>query len=260
MTELARAAGSTVFRIQDCPHPEVQRQLVATLSREGRKVTLEPGLADAVLPLHGRMMDQIWKGFNHGTRQRINKARRGPVQIRRLVQPHELTQAYEAWRATAVRKSFSEVRPWSSLEPVVRHCVARGLGSVLASFLDQRLLAAIFITHIGKTASYVYGGYVDGAEKHSPTQVLHDEAIRECLAKGLADYSFGTLLAPKQPEARGVDEFKLGFGALARPQQDTIVWVRKPVIYASIERLRRGWLGRNLEGRMRRLLIRRGDR
>jgi lipid II:glycine glycyltransferase (peptidoglycan interpeptide bridge formation enzyme) len=129
----------------------------------------------------------------------------------------------------------------------------------LAGFLDQRLLAAIFITHIGNTASYVYGGYVDGAEKHSPTQVLHDEAIRECLAKGLADYNFGTLLGPKQPEARGVDEFKLGFGAVPRQQQDTLVWVRKPVLYASMERLRRGWLGRSLESRLRQVLIRRGE-
>ena len=260
MAELVRADQSTVLKIQDCPHPDVQHQIVAALRRGGRKLTQEPGLADAVLPLRGRTMDQIWKGYNHGTRQRINKARKGPIAVRRLTQPEELAQAYEAWRATAIRKSFTEVRPWASLEPVVRRCVDQGAGTVLAGFLDQRLLAAVFITHIGDTASYVYGGFVDGAERHSPTQVLHDEAIRECLAKGLANYSFGALLAPRQPEARGVDEFKLGFGALPRAHQDTVVWVRKPVLYGSVERLRRGWLGRNLETRLRRVLIRRGER
>ena len=260
IAKLAQAVDSTVLTIQDCPHAEVHGNVVAALRRGGGKTTLKPGMAEAVLPLAGRTMDQIWKGFNRGTRQRIKKANSGRLQIRRLTRPEDLAQAYGAWIATASRKSFSDVRPWVSLEPVVQHCVENQMGSVIASFLDEKLLAAAFVTHIGGTASWVYGGYVDGAQKHSPTHVLQHEAIRESLEKGLARYNFGGLLSDTQPLARGVDEFKLGFGAIPRPQVDTIVWERKPVLYASVEWLRKGWVGRNLEAGLRRVLIRRGEK
>jgi hypothetical protein len=259
MADLARGIGSATVSIQDCPRGEIQRSIAAALERAGHKTILKPGASDAVLPLRGRTMEEIWKGFNHGTRRRIKKGR-SELAVRRLTEPEELAQAYAAWIATASRKSFSDVRPWATLEPVVRPCVLQGLGSVLGSFLDDKLLAAVFITHIGDTAYYVYGGYVDGAEKQSPTHVLHDEAIRESREKGLIGYNFGSLLGPAQPHARGVDEFKLGFGAIPRPHQDTLIWVRKPVLHASMDRVRRGWLGRNLEARVRQVLIRRGQR
>lgn len=258
LADLARSMGSTTVTIHNCPRGDIQRSTAAALERAGHKTILKPAVSDAVLPLDGRTMEEIRKGYSHGTRRRIKKARSG-LAVRRLTEPEELAQAYGAWIATARRKSFSDVRPWESLRPVVRHCVEQGLGSVLGSFLDQKLLAAVFITHIGDTAFYVYGGYVDGAEKQSPTHVLQDEAIRESVEKGLAAYNFGSLLGPTLPEARGVDEFKLGFGAVPRPHQDTLIWVRKPVLHASVERLRRGWLGRNLEARLRKALIRRGQ-
>ncbi len=257
MADLGRATGSTTVSIQDCPRGDIQQSIAAALERAGHKTILKPTASDAVLPLGGRTMEEIWNGFNHGTRRRIKKGR-SRLAVRRLTEPEELAQAYRAWTATARRKSFSDVRPWESLQPVVRHCLDQGLGSVLGSFLDQQLLAAVFITHIGDTAYYVYGGYVDGAEKQSPTHVLQDEAIRESLEKGLTAYNFGNLLGPTQPEARGVDDFKLGFGAVPQPHQGTLIWVRKPVLHASVERLRRGWLGRTLEERLRQVLIRRG--
>jgi lipid II:glycine glycyltransferase (peptidoglycan interpeptide bridge formation enzyme) len=222
-------------------------------------MTVKPGRADAVLPLQGRTMDQIWKGFNHGTKRRIKKAWARELTVRRLTRPEDLNCAYEAWMATAQRKSFSDVRPWESLEPVVRHCLEHRLGSVLATFLGDTLLAAIFVTQIGDTATYVYGGYTDYAQEYSATHVLQHEAIRESLERGLARYNFGYLLTEEQPLARGVDQFKLGFGAVPQRHLDTIVWERKPLLYASVERLRRGWLGRSLEVGLRRMLIRRGE-
>jgi hypothetical protein len=61
-----------------------------------------------------------------------------------------------------------------------------------------------------------------------------------------------------QPAARGVDEFKLGFGDEPARSPDTIVWKRRPVLYDTIQRLRHGRLGRALEQRLRLRLIRRG--
>jgi hypothetical protein len=257
MADLAREMDSTVLVVQDCPSPEMQQSVVAALRQRSHRATLRPAMADAVLPLQGRSLEQLWRGFNHGTRQRIKKAGSNGLEIRPLAESTELMQACTAWTATADRKRFSHVRPWPSLEPVIRHCIDGGLGSVLGSFRDGKLLAAAFITYIGDTASYVYGGYADGARQHSPTHVLQYEAIRESVNRGLAGYNFGSLLGPSQLEARGVDEFKLGFGAIPRPHLDTVVWERKPLLYASMEWLRRGWLGRSLEVQLRKALIRR---
>jgi hypothetical protein len=257
MVDLAREMDSTVVVVQDCPNPGVQQSVVAALRQRGNRVSLRPAIADAVLPLRDRSLDQLLKGFNHGTRQRIKKARSNGVEIRPLEASSELSQAFEVWTATATRKAFSNVRPWPSLEPVITHCIGQGLGTVLGSFRDGKLLAAAFITYIGDTASYVYGGYADGARQYSPSHALQYEAIRESVGRGLDWYNFGGLLGPSQPEARGVDEFKLGFGATPRPQLETVVWERKPLLYASMEWLRRGWLGRNLEAQLRKALIQR---
>jgi hypothetical protein len=258
LSEVAGRVDCTALILQDCPHAAVHQDLLAAL-RRGRKTTVKMGRADAVLSLEGRTMDQIWKGFNHGTRQRIKNARARELTVRHLSRPEDLHRAYQAWIATAQRKSFSDVRPWESLEPVVRRCLDQRLGSVLGTFLGDTLLAAALVTHIGDTATYVYGGYMDDAQQYSPTHVLQHEAIRESLERGLARYNFGYLLAEEQPLAQGVDQFKLGFGAVPQRHLDTIVWERKPLLYASVERLRRGWLGRNLEPRLRKALIRRGE-
>lgn len=259
LMEMARQVGSMAVVIKDCPHAEVHRDVLAALRRRGLTTSLSPGPADAVLPLEGRTIDQIRSGFNHGTRGRIRKGLAGPLSVRRLTAGEDLVKAYAAWIATANRRSFTDVRPWMGLEPVLRHCIDNRLGSVLGSFLDEKLLAAAFVVHVGKTAAYVYGGYMDGAEKYSPTHVLQFEAIRESLERGMATYNFGMLIAEGQPAGRGVDEFKLGFGAAPERHLDTIVWRRRPLLYASIERLRSGRIGGKLEGLLKRKLIRRGD-
>ncbi len=54
-----------------------------------------------------------------------------------------------------------DVRPWAALKPVLRCCTDQDLGFVLAAYLEDRMLASIFVTQIGRDAVYVYGGYRD---------------------------------------------------------------------------------------------------
>jgi hypothetical protein len=260
IVQLGRETNSMAMIIRDCPHPDVHRDLLAAFEERALSLATIPGPADAVLRLEGKTIDHIRSGFNRGTRGRINKAQRGPLTVRHLTAPEDLANAYAAWMATANRKSFSDVRPWPGLEPVLRHCIDQDLGSVLGSFAEHRLVAAAFITYVGSTAAYVYGGYMDGAEKLSPTHVLQYEAIRESLEKGMSAYNFGYLISGYQATAKGVDDFKLGFGAEPHQHLDTIVWKRRPLLYQSIERLRRGWIGRNLEAFARNRMIRRGKK
>jgi hypothetical protein len=259
LVKMAGQVDSMAVVIKDCPQADVHRDVLAALQRRGLTTSLAPGVADAVLRLEGRTLEQIRRGFNHGTRGRIRKGLAGPLSVRRLTADEDLAKAYAAWIATANRRSFTDVRPWIGLEPVLRHCVDNGMGSVLGSFLEERLLAAAFIVHIGKAAAYVYGGYMDGAEKYSPTHALQFEAIRESLERGMATYNFGNLISEAQPAGRGVDEFKLGFGAAPQRHLDTILWKRKPLLYAAIDRIRRGRVGGRLEALLKWKLIRRGD-
>jgi GNAT acetyltransferase-like protein len=258
ISELAGRAKSMAVLIRDCPHAEVHHDLIVAFRRAGLGTQLHKGPSDAVLTLEGRTIEQIRSGFNRGSRSRVKRGQKD-VTIRQLCGAEDLTKAYAAWMATAARKSFTDVRPWLGLEPVLRHCIDNGLGMVLGSFLQERLLAASFITFVGTTASWVYGGYMDDAEQHNPTHVLQFEAIQESLTRGFPRYNFGYLLAENQPGARGVDEFKLGFGAVPQRHHDTIVWKRRPLAYAAIEWLRRGSIGRSLEAVLKRQLIGRGD-
>jgi hypothetical protein len=256
---LASRVRSMAVIIRDCPRADVHRDLCGAFSGMNCRMILTPGSADAVLPLAGRSLEEIRKGFNHGTRGRVRKALSGSLQVRHLTAPEELKAAYSAWMATATRKSFTDVRPWRALEPVLHHCIINRLGFVLGTFIDDRLLAASLVVHVGNSASYVYGGYVDGAEKYSPTHVLQFEGIRESLERRLEAYNFGMLISEVAPEGRGVDEFKLGFGALPQRHLDTILWKRRPLLYDALERLRKARAGSRLEGYVKQLLVRRGD-
>jgi hypothetical protein len=258
LIDLGKTVNATAMIIKDCPNPLVHHDLLEAFRRRRLALVLTRGPADAILPLQGRSMDQIRSGFNHGTRQRVKKGQAGALSIRRVNTETDLAQAYAAWIATANRKSFNDVRPWEGLQPVLRHSIEHNLGTVLGSFLGERLLAAAFVVHVGTTAAWVYGGYMDGAEKHNPTHVLQFEAIRESLERGMERYNFGNLIAEGQPTGRGVDEFKLGFGAQPERHLDTIVWKRRPLLYDAIERIRRGSIGGKIEALLRKQLISRG--
>jgi lipid II:glycine glycyltransferase (peptidoglycan interpeptide bridge formation enzyme) len=203
-------------------------------------------------------MDDVWKGFHQGTKRAVKKGQQGCIYVQRITRTEDLRKAHDAWLATAARKGFSDIRPWATIEPVLRRCVDDGIGSVLASFLGERLLAAIFLAHVGKTATYVYGGYVDGCEQYHPNHVLHYEAIQHCLENGMGAYNFGDLnwTGPLQPN--GINQFKLGFGAVPHTQLDTIIWKRKPLMYHLVEQLGQRRFGQTLQGLVKWRLMRRG--
>lgn len=258
LDELTREHRSVEVAIHGCKHSDVHRDVGEGLSRLGRSVTLRPGASDAVLDLRGLSLDDVWRGMHELTRRNVKKGRRNGIEIRALASPSELKLAHAAWLATANRKGFGDVRPWEFLEPVVRRCVEAGLGVVLAGCKDGRVLAAIFVTFFGGEGSYVYGGFVDGAEKESPNHVLHLEAIRRCLARGLAAYNLGALTWNWRAQHAGVDRFKLGFGAVVVPQPHSIVWTRRPLLAKGIAWARRNPLGQSALAAVRRRLLRAG--
>jgi hypothetical protein len=242
--DVARTQKSMEVVIEGCPQREVQVDLLQAFHAHDLSVKSFPGVTRAVLPLEKRTMDDIWHGMNKGTKWTIKKGIKGALEVRNLTDINDLRKAHEAWMATARRKGFSDVRPWKGLEPVLRYSVNNRLGSVLGSFLSGELLAAIFVTYVGKTAIYAYGGYMDHCEKYYPNHILQYKVIQQCLAMGVIEYSFGDLNPQYQVSRSGVDQFKLGFGAIPLPQTETISWIRKPLLCSA-----RDWVKRQKSGK-----------
>jgi lipid II:glycine glycyltransferase (peptidoglycan interpeptide bridge formation enzyme) len=245
LQELAGEMNSLTVSIRYCPNKEVHRDLVQAFARAQLKVKLIPGVEEGVLLLKGRTMDDFWKNFRTGTKRNVKKGLTGQIRVERITSSSHLLSAYESWMSTARRKGFPDVRPWPALEPVLRHSVESGMGQVLATFLDDRLLASVFVTYIGERGSYVYGGYMDGAECYHPTHVLQYIAIQESLERGMTAYTFGDL--HEKSSRNGVDQFKLGFGAIPQRNLDTIIWERRPLYHRLIRWLRHQSLGKSLE-------------
>ena len=257
--EIARRSNSIVVSLKGCPRHDVIDDLASGMRRAGLKLTRRPGEREAILALHGSTLDQLIAGFHKGTRRAVKKGREGSVEIRRVVGTDELRSAHATWLATAARKGFSEVRPWETAEPMLRHSIDAGLGAVFASFVAEELVASIFVTYIGNSAAYIYGGFSDDAERHRPNHVLHLEAIDVALEGGYATYNLGRLTPSPQAAIDGVDQFKLGFGASPVTAPDTVVWERKRVVYGVMQRLRQQRVGTALETFLRRRLASRSS-
>lgn len=245
LRELAKDVNSVTVSIQGCRSKDVHQDLVRAFDRQELKVSLTRGVLEAVLLLEERAMEDLWDNFRTLTKRSVKKGLAGPIRVERLTIPRDLIRAYESWMATARRQKFSRIRAWPAIEPVLRHSVDSGAGQVLATFLDDRLLASVFVTHIGESSSYVYGGYMDGAESYRPTHVLQYVAIQEAIERGMTTYTFGEL--NEEPSWTGVDQFKLGFGASPQRNLDTITWERRPVCHRLIEWIRGMGVGKTLE-------------
>jgi hypothetical protein len=248
---LAREHNSIEIAFEGCAEARAHHDLCSALRRRGAAVAFRPGPVHAVVPLDGVELDAARRRMSEGARRNIKKAEKSGLRVAAVSASKDLERAHEAWLSTARRKSFGDVRPWRYLEPAVKRCLDEGLGTVLAAFKDDRLLASIFVTFIGGAGVYVYGGFVDGAEPYSPNHVLHLEAVKLCLERGLKTYDLGAMNG--EP---GLNRFKLGFGAEARPQLDTIVWRRRPLLSRAYSWARRSSAGRRLvELAKRRLLV-----
>lgn len=254
VVELARDWNSIAVSFADCSEPQVREDLESAARGAGLRTVRSPGTAEAVLRLTDADPDQIWTGYDQNVRRNIRKARKGGVHVREVTDPHELQTAHRAWMASAGRKNFSSIRPWPTLEPVVRTSLDRDVARVLASFSRDEMLGAIFVTFMGGVARYVYGGFFDGVDRLRPNHILHDEAIRIALEREMNSYSFGSVFDPDDPGRHGVDRFKLSFGATVELGVPTIVWERRPQMLHAFDRFKRLRVGvRVQEAALRRL-------
>jgi len=261
LEDLARSLNAIEIGMMGCrsaDHVGVHADLVSALRAKGNKVVLSQSTSKAVIPLERRTAEDVWRGMRKMAQTSVKKGLKR-TQVRSLIDDGDLRKAHDAWLATARRKGFSDVRPWIALQPVLRHSVDAGKGAVLASFDGNALLAAIFVSYVGRVALYVYGGYLDGCERFYPNHVLHHEAIAECLRRGVKAYSLGNLSAQYPEKPSGADQFKLTLGAVPTLEPDAISWKRRPLLCDVVDWLRGTRGGRRISAALKRHVVRRAD-
>lgn len=247
VTQIADKFNSAAVFVKCCPDPQVHKDLLSCAAIMRLKTTIVPGETRAVVDLTNGDFEDVSARFDQNLKRNIKKAQKSGVTVRQVIDPEGLRQGYLAWIATSGRKGFSDVRPWPLLEPIIRDTTEKGLGCVLASYKDDRMLGAIFLTCCGGVAEYQYGGFFDGTEEFRPNHILHNEALRIAIERKMRSYNLGTLLRPDSPGEHGVDRFKLGFRPHVTQMATTIVWERRPLLYNSYRWLKRQKAGRRLE-------------
>ncbi len=243
-----------------CPSTAIHRGIADAAAAGGMKLRVGRGEIDGVLSLQNRSIEQITKDFKKGARWSLKRALAGPLRVSCVTTDEDLYAAYETWMATAKRKRFADVRPWPALKPVLRQCIDSGNGIVVAAFHESTLVASAFVTLMGGSSYFVYGGYVDGAEALHPNHLIQQFAIQESLSRGLKTYSFGSLSPNWNAAPTGVDLFKLSLGAVAVPQLDTLTWERRPLTDRAVQWSRRQKFGRKLTPLVKRWVMARGSR
>jgi len=108
--------------------------------------------------------------------------------------------------------SFCDARPW-----------------LLGGFVEDRMMSAIFVSDIGRSPLYLYGGFIDRSEQFFPNHVLQEEIILRCLRAGKKEYDMGSLTPYQETDPQGVDQFKFGFGVVVTRHDDNITWYNKPL-------------------------------
>jgi Acetyltransferase (GNAT) domain len=252
---LARTEGAVAVSLRSIRDPVLFDDLAHELAQRRLTCTRMPAVREALLDVGSRDLASMRAGYQTRTRRAIRKAEARGARVERLTSEPALQAAHATWLATAERKGFADVRPWPALAPVLTECLRRQRGTVYGSLVGDRIVAAIFVTFIGDTARYVYGGFHADAAAISPTHALHDAAIAETRERGLAAYCLGTLMGDGTPGRDGLDDFKLSFGARAVPQADTLTWERRPRLHRGIQRLRYSGTGKALLRLWRRRLL-----
>ncbi len=256
IAELADEFNSLAVFLKGCPDLEVHRDIADCADGMHLKTKLQPGETRAIVELNGCTLEGVASRFDQNLKRNIKRAQNSGLFVRQVSDVNGFKQGYSAWMATAERKGFGDTRPWPMLEPIIRKTTEKGLGCVLASFKDNEMLGAIFLTHCGQMAEYQYGGFFDGTEELRPNHILHYEAIRMAFERNMRGYNLGTLLQPNSPGAHGVDRFKLAFRPTVHQAAPTIVWERKPRLYKTYQWLKRRHMGRRLERQFKRWLRR----
>ncbi|HEY0757152.1 MAG TPA: peptidoglycan bridge formation glycyltransferase FemA/FemB family protein [Ktedonobacteraceae bacterium] len=149
-------------------------------------------------------------------RYNVRLAARKGVEIRTAQSLEELRAWYALLDTTGERDEFGIHTP-AYYRKVWDIFVTRAQASLLLAYMENELLAGIFVTHLAHEAIYLYGASSNARRNLMPNYLLQWEAIRRAREAGASTYDFwGIPATDETTEAlAGVYRFKSGWGGRA---------------------------------------------
>jgi lipid II:glycine glycyltransferase (peptidoglycan interpeptide bridge formation enzyme) len=180
--------------------------------------------------------EALWKNLKSECRNRIRKAERLGIQVRHEQSGEFVDDFWAMSTETFARAGAQPTHNRLFAESLWQRLAPHGRLIVLSAFHEGRRIATLVLPCDGR-AAYYWGGAARAETRHLPAaNLLHWEAIRESLRRGLAGYDFNSTTG-------GPGRFKQTFG----PTKVRVAthWERTPsallaMLKRGVERYRRG--------------------
>ena len=176
----------------------VDRPDTKTTTSYAHVVDLEPGY------------EALWRGFRQSNRNKVRKARRAGITVRRARAAADFHEYYKIWALCCRRwgrRDYLGSRFFCELDRLDQEGVHLWLAED-----DGKPIAGLLNFAWGRTVLSWGNVSLSGKWCHAPNNLLHVVAIQDAIRRGAHTYSFGT-----NPDLPGVEVFKSSFGTRPRP-------------------------------------------
>ena len=163
-----------------------------------------------VLDLHPAEREMV-KRLRSSTRRNINKALKENIEIS-VDTSIEFLEAFYRLNCLTRKHHGLPPQPLKFFKMLYKHILSENKGIVvLARHHKQTIAGAVFL-HFGDTATYKYGASHRDYLSLRPNNLVMWEAIKWYAARGYRKFDMGR----SEPDNRGLNQFKNGWGAAAR--------------------------------------------
>lgn len=175
--------------------------------------------------------DELLREMNQKTRYNVRLASRRGVTVRKGDHT-DLELLYQLYAETSIRDRFI-IRDPAYYQVAWGSFIKAGLAQPFIAEVGEEPVAAVFIFHFGKRATYMYGMSRDLHREKMPNHLLQWEAIKWAKAIGCTIYDFWG--APdkfsEEDPMWGVYRFKKGYGAEVLRTIGAWDYIAKPILY-----------------------------
>lgn len=169
------------------------------------------------LPLKGRTLEEIFKGFHTNWQRNVKKADRLGVKVR-VGTEQDLPAFYKILELTSARDRF-KVRGFSYFQEMYRALSAEDPNRIRLYLAedDEEVLAATLAVYVNGQTWYLYGASSNEKREKAPNHALQWRMIQDAYALGAHTYDFRGIsnTLDESDHLFGLLRFKLGFGGEA---------------------------------------------
>ncbi|MCY0904037.1 lipid II:glycine glycyltransferase FemX [Arthrobacter sp. H14-L1] len=160
--------------------------------------------------------ETVFASFRQRGRRSVRKAEKNAVTVREVpVEPATSALMYALYKETSERAGFY-LRAADYYKNFWRDAAAQGYGSLYFAYLDDEVIAGIFVTHFGTKALYKDGASSRSYDNTGAAHLLQWETMKALKARGVLSYDLHTTppadqLDDKNHPSYGLGQFKTSF-------------------------------------------------